>query len=242
MKPTQGTLIVIEGGDGSGKQTQTAKLVERLQQTGKTVFTMDFPQYGKTLGGKLVRKYLDGEFGDPKNINPIIASMFYTMDRIECLHEIRNNLENDGIVVLDRFQTANIIHQGAKFVSSEFDDPFHNSALNCFVYFSNQLEFELMNIPEPNLVLYLHVIPEVAQTLMNTQGRIKDGHESDLRYIKKVEQVALWACKTQGWKKIECCPDGQTILSPTEIHELIWQKVDAQIKFQTAERRNEDAM
>ena len=40
-----GTLIILEGGDGSGKATQTKRLVERLQAEGHRVCSVSFPNY-----------------------------------------------------------------------------------------------------------------------------------------------------------------------------------------------------
>ena len=40
-----GTLIILEGGDGSGKATQTKLLVERLTKEGHAVKSVSFPNY-----------------------------------------------------------------------------------------------------------------------------------------------------------------------------------------------------
>ena len=40
-----GILIILEGGDGSGKATQTARLKERLVQEGYRVKAVSFPNY-----------------------------------------------------------------------------------------------------------------------------------------------------------------------------------------------------
>ena len=43
----RGRLFVIDGPDGTGKQTQTSMLVEHLRTEGYTVGTLDFPRYGE---------------------------------------------------------------------------------------------------------------------------------------------------------------------------------------------------
>jgi dTMP kinase len=45
----KGKLIVFDGNDGSGKQTQVRVLIERLEKEGLQVRTMDFPQIRKKL-------------------------------------------------------------------------------------------------------------------------------------------------------------------------------------------------
>ena len=43
----KGQLIVIEGVDGSGKQTQTEKLYDRLKREGQRVMKVSYPRYDK---------------------------------------------------------------------------------------------------------------------------------------------------------------------------------------------------
>ena len=69
-------LVVIEGVDGSGKQTQTAKLYERLLKEGRDVRKIQFPNYESETSA-LVKMYLGGVFGDkPEDVNPYVASAF----------------------------------------------------------------------------------------------------------------------------------------------------------------------
>ncbi|MEK7652941.1 MAG: thymidylate kinase [Patescibacteria group bacterium] len=210
-------LIVIEGGDGSGKKTQARILAKMLKFFNRSVRTIDFPQYRLNFFGKLIRDYLDGRFGDPLSVSPYSAAPLYCFDRFESAAKIRRWLYEGRIVVSDRFHTANIIHQGAKL------PPKKRLAL---VEFLDRLEFDFLKVPRPDLVFYLHVYPEVAQILMEKQGRVKDGHEANLRYARKVEKTALWACEKFGWVKIECCPNQKSILPEERIHNLIWKTVE----------------
>ena len=57
-----GTLIVLEGTDGSGKSTQFARLKERLSAQGAQFQCLKFPQY-EEKSSALIRMYLAGEFG-----------------------------------------------------------------------------------------------------------------------------------------------------------------------------------
>ncbi len=210
----QGKLIVIEGGDGSGKKTQTAMLVGRLKQDGQPVETIDFPQCQNNFYGQIIRAYLDGQFGQPTAIKPELAGVLYCLDRFESKEKINQWLAEGKIIISDRFHTANTIHQGAKT---------DGEARDRLIAFLDELEFGLLRVPRPDLVIYLHVFPAVADMMMEKQGRIKDGHETDPAYVKKVEATALWATEKFGWKKIECCPDKNSIFTPEEIHEKIWQ-------------------
>ena len=76
-----GKLFVIDGTDGSGKQTQFEKLKENLTKRNIKYMTVSFPNYDSP-SSSLVKMYLSGEFGeDAKQISPYIASTFYAVDR-----------------------------------------------------------------------------------------------------------------------------------------------------------------
>ena len=69
-----GTLIILEGGDGSGKATQTKLLVERLTKEGHAVKSVSFPNYDSGAAMP-IKMYLAGEFGkDVHDVNPYVAS------------------------------------------------------------------------------------------------------------------------------------------------------------------------
>ena len=71
-----GKLFVIDGTDGSGKQTQFKKLQERLDKEGIDYKRVSFPNYDDA-SSSLVKMYLSGEFGEnAKDVSPYIASTF----------------------------------------------------------------------------------------------------------------------------------------------------------------------
>ena len=77
----QGKLFVIDGTDGSGKQTQLQKLKERFDKEKIDYKVVSFPNYDSP-SSSLVKMYLNGEFGtDAQEISPYIASTFFAADR-----------------------------------------------------------------------------------------------------------------------------------------------------------------
>ena len=73
-----GTLIILEGGDGSGKATQTKLLVERLTKEGHAVESVSFPNYDSGAAMP-IKMYLAGEFGkDVHDVNPYVAKLHGT--------------------------------------------------------------------------------------------------------------------------------------------------------------------
>ena len=76
-----GTLIILEGGDGSGKATQTKLLVRTLNQEGHAVKSVSFPNHDSGAAMP-IKMYLAGEFGkDVHDVNPYVASSMYAIDR-----------------------------------------------------------------------------------------------------------------------------------------------------------------
>ena len=122
----KGKLIIIEGTDCSGKETQTKRLVERLKSDGKKVFEFTFPKYdsptGKIVGGPYLGKsYIcEGWFSEgAPNVDALVASAYYTADRRYNIGIINEHLNNGEIVICDRYVESNMAHQGGKISDSK---------------------------------------------------------------------------------------------------------------------------
>lgn len=220
----KGKIIVIEGTDGSGKKTQVNLLFERLRKEGHQVSTLSFPQYGKKSAG-LVEEYLNGKYGDPTKVNPYAASLFYAVDRFDVSAEIRRLLEEGNVLILDRYVDSNAGHQGGKIKDSKERKKFLKWLYN--------LEYKILNVPKPDIVLVLHVPAEIGQKLVEKKEQrsyIKkgthDGHEADLGHLKNSEAAYQWLTKehSRDHKMIECMKDDR-LLAPEEISEMVYKIV-----------------
>lgn len=107
-----GKLFVIDGTDGSGKQTQLEKLKERFEKDGIDYKLVSFPNYDSP-SSSLVKMYLAGEFGEnAKDVSPYIASTFFAADRYATYKkDYEEYYKNGGIILADRYTTANMVHQ-----------------------------------------------------------------------------------------------------------------------------------
>ena len=81
-------IIVIEGTDGSGKETQSKKIEEHYKNEGLKVKTYSFPEYssptGKIVGGSYLGKPEIGDSVFPEtsaNVDPLVSSLYYAADR-----------------------------------------------------------------------------------------------------------------------------------------------------------------
>ena len=203
----KGKLIVIEGLDGSGKATQSARLVQQLQDRGYPVREISFPCYGKPSCA-LVEMYLNGEFGDsPDAVNCYAASTFYAVDRYAAYKKDWGSFyEGGGIVVANRYVTSNLVHQMTKLPKEEW---------RYFAGWLRDLEYEQFGIPVPDQVIYLNMPVEVSQRLIS--GRYegdeskKDIHEKDLDYLDRCREAAAFAAEMDGWQTLECSQDGEAL-------------------------------
>jgi len=203
-----GKIIVIEGTDASGKETQTGRLYEALAAAGKRVRKLSFPNYG-TPACAPVELYLSGGFGeDPLRINPYPISTMYAIDRYASYQrEWGAFYREGGVLVTDRYVTSNMIHQGGKII-----DP--GEKLRYFRWLED-LEYEKMEIPRPDAVLFLNMPVETGIRLMETRKNKMDGraakdiHENSRTYLERAYANACEVAKLYGWKEIRCLRNNQ---------------------------------
>ena len=198
-------FIVIEGLDGSGKATQTEILRKYLVENGNTVTKLTFPDYDNKSSA-LVKMYLDGELGDnPAEVNAYAASAFYAVDRVASyLKYWKEDYNNGNYILSDRYATSNIIYQMSKLDKKDWDS---------FIDFQQDFEYNKLQVPQPDLIIYLDVEPEVSQKLMskryNGDESKKDLHEKNVEFLLNCRKSALYAADRLGWKKISCTSNGQ---------------------------------
>ena len=212
-----GKLFVIDGTDGSGKQTQFKKLQERLTKEGIDYKTVSFPNYDSP-SSSLVKMYLAGEFGEnAKQVSPYIASTFYAADRYATFKkELEEYYNNGGTILADRYTTANMIHQAGK-----IQDKNERKKLLDWIW---DFEFNLYGLPVPSEVFLLKMPPEVSIELMKdrenkfTHEAAKDIHERDKNHLIDAYNAACDVAKDYGWFTIECVKDGK-IRTIEDIHE-----------------------
>ncbi len=218
-----GKLYVIDGTDASGKQTQFEKLQERLNKENIDYRVISFPNYDSPSSA-LVKMYLSGEFGEnAKNISPYVASTFFAVDRYATFKkELEEYYNNGGIILADRYTTANMVHQAGKIDNKEEREKFLNWLWD--------LEFNLYKLPEPTKVFFLDMPPEYAFELMKnrenkfTHQSQKDIHERDKSHIIDSYNAACEVAQKYNWVKISCVSD-KKIRTIEDIHEDIFKEI-----------------
>ncbi|PIZ63431.1 thymidylate kinase [Candidatus Roizmanbacteria bacterium CG_4_10_14_0_2_um_filter_39_13] len=214
----QGKLIVIEGGDGSGKTTQANLLLNYLEQQNIPHSSLDFPQYD-SFYGEIVAKFLRGEFGELNSVSPYLVALTFALDRYSVKDEIIERLNRGEIIIANRYVTSNIAHQGSKFEDK--------SKRDAFISWLDELEYTVHGLPREDIVLHLHVPTEITAKLTEMkdersylQGK-KDIQEQDKRHQNSTEMMYnILSQQYKHWISIPCFKNG-TMNSKEEIHKNI---------------------
>ncbi len=222
-----GKLIVIEGTDSSGKETQTKKLYERLLSEGKNVRKISFPNYDSPAC-EPVKMYLAGKFGDnASKVNPYPISTMYAIDRYASYKmDWGNFLQNGGIIITDRYTTSNMVHQASKIEDKEEKEK--------YLQWLEDLEYNKMELPKPDMVIFLNMPTDMAAKLMaERKNKItgesqKDIHEKNKEYLKKSYDNACEIAKKYNWQEIKCVD--KELKSIEDIGEEIYNLVSSLLK------------
>ena len=105
----KGLFIVMEGPDGSGKNTQINLLEQYVKEAGYECLITREP--GGTVIGEEVRELiLNPEY---KEMSPVTEMLLYAASRAQLVHEVIGPaLEAGKIVISDRFVDSSIVYQG----------------------------------------------------------------------------------------------------------------------------------
>ncbi len=224
----KGKIIVIEGTDGSGKQTQAKRLREKLTEAGYTVYASSFPNY-ESDSSAAVRMYLKGEIKEKaEDVSAKAASIFYAVDRYITYKKEMEAVHSSGeqVIILDRYVASNIIHQGAKLIKSEGEHGLHE-----FINWLSNLEHGDFGIPKADVTIYLNVPVDYTIKLREnrankiTGGEKQDIHEASESHLRDASMSGLTAAKLLGWNVIECVKD-DTMRTIEDIAEEIWSVVE----------------
>lgn len=201
---TKGKLIVIEGTDCSGKETQTKLLIQKLREENIKVDNFSFPNYnsptGRIIGGAYLGKPQIGpsyfEEG-ATHVDPKVASLYYAADRKYNIDKINFLLDQGANIILDRYIYSNMAHQGGKIEDEK-------ERLEMYDWLDN-LEFNLLELPRPDVAIFLHMPTEKAKELK--AGRVEeapDEHEKDTNHLMNAERSYVELADKYNFKTIEC--------------------------------------
>lgn len=226
-------IVVIEGVDGAGKTTQTALLKSHFEARGNEVAVFDFPAYDRTPFGRILGRFLTGEFGDPVTMDPFETALLYAGDRCHLRTSLDDALHRGATVLLNRYVPSNMAYGCAKLRLLA-------RAEECTEYcrFVQQLEYEQLSLLRPDAVIVLHsAFTEVAAGNREHRGaddtrRYLEGNGGDNQQDAYEQSHSLQAYVAQeyarlagvcGWHliSVDDAVNGGQQRTIEEVHELI---------------------
>ena len=205
----RGFFVAIEGGDGSGKGTQSKKLEQYFNELGKDVLKVSFPQHGKA-SAYIVDQYLNGAYGGVNDVHADLASLPYAIDRFSAKDEMLKQLNKpNGIVIADRYVASNLAHQGTKFYDAELRKQYYERDM--------EIEYGILKIPKPDLNIVLIVPTDIAQKNVDKKETReyttlkRDIHEADPTHLERAKANYIELCQLypETFNPIYCTKNGE---------------------------------
>jgi dTMP kinase len=168
-----GLLIVFEGLDQSGKQTQAEMLRDRLKEDGRKARLVSFPDYGTSIGEEIARA-LAGE----REYGPDVMQLLYVANRYERKPDLERWLEGGLILVCDRYTASSVAYGEAAGLDPE--------------WLTDMQEL----LPRAALTIMLDIAPETA---VKRKAMDRDRYERDLALQSRVRESYRRQAAAFGW-------------------------------------------
>ena len=166
-------LIVFEGLDQSGKQTQAEMLRDRLKEDGHKARLVSFPDYGTSIGEEIARA-LQGE----REYDPDVMQLLYIANRYERRPDLQRWIAGGLILVCDRYVASSIAYGEAQGL-----DPAWLAEVQKF-------------LPPPSVTIMLDISP---QTAVQRKAVDRDRYERDLALLARVRDSYKRQAAAGGW-------------------------------------------
>ncbi|PYH42713.1 bifunctional thymidylate/uridylate kinase [Aspergillus saccharolyticus JOP 1030-1] len=140
--PQRGALIVVEGLDRAGKSSQCESLYQKLQQSGRAVKYLRFPDRTTAIG-----KMIDGYLRCQSHMDDHAIHLLFSANRWEVAHSLEEDIARGTTVIVDRYSYSGAVYSAAKM----------NPALSLEWAWTPEI-----GLPQPDLCLFLSISPEAA--------------------------------------------------------------------------------
>lgn len=223
----KGLFLTYEGLDGSGKNTHVTNLVSYLKEKGYKVLQLSFPDYENPIG-RVISSYLRGEYGDVQSVPHELICIAYGADRARFRDEIKNHINNGGIVIADRYTYSNLF-TAAKMPESERAD---------FIEWIELIEFDEMKVVRPDHNFYLYVDPSISIKRIEERGKREyqegkeDIHENNNQLLIDTAKTYFDHANTNNDWTIINQMNGNKQMPIDEVFEKVKEEVDNILKKQ----------
>ena len=216
------SIVVIEGTDGCGKETQSRLLVERLGKQNIKAFRQSFPNYG-SAGAKPVETLLSGNLGTNVDaLDEYQTSVLFAVDRLFTYKTVlKEHLDKGEVLVLDRYVESNLLYQATRILDLNKFEEYVNWLIN--------FEYSTLKLPKPDLVIYLNMPPNISKQLIQSRGKKNDLktdiYENDDIYMQNVYERGLKIAQKFDFTIIDCVDKNGKLKTIQDINNEICSKV-----------------
>jgi dTMP kinase len=172
----KGKIIVIEGTDKAGKETQSRLLINALKFSGKVCIIVDFPDYTTPIGQE-IRAFLNGR----RNYAIEVKHMLLSANRWEKKKEIESMIDKGTIIIMNRYYQSNLVYGVS-----------HGLNLKWLLNLDRGL-------PKEDVVIMLEVNPDTSYRRVPED---RDTFEMDQKLLARVHKNYLKLAKQFNWKVI----------------------------------------
>jgi len=181
----RGLLVVFEGLDQSGKQTQAERLRDRLTAAGRSVRLLSFPSYETHIGAEIGRA-LKGE----RDYAADTMQLLYVANRFEWKPEIERELAEGTVVVCDRYLASSVAYGEAFGLDGAW------------------LSEIQRYLPQPDLTVLLDIEPQVSASRKTAD---RDKYERDLALLARVRESYLRQASSPRWLRLDAGRDRDAV-------------------------------
>jgi dTMP kinase len=220
-------FIALEGLDGAGKSTQIKLLENYFASKNIRNKYLHFPRFDAPFFGEMIAKFLRGDFGKIDDVNPYIVALLFAEDRHDAAQLIREWLNQNYTVIVDRYVYSNIGYQCAKLANAA-----DRTALRKWIV---ELEFNYFKIPKPDISIFLDVPFAFTVNKLNEtrdgndrdylQGK-QDIHEINIELQRRVREIYIeQQAEDKNFKIVNCTLQTGEMLAPQQIFEQIIKNI-----------------
>ncbi|MDA1307585.1 MAG: dTMP kinase [Acidobacteria bacterium] len=170
-------IVAFEGLDQSGKETQARHLRARIEQQGRKVHSLSFPDYDTPIGREIA-KGLAGE----RDFGADVMQLLYVANRCEFRPKIDLWMTQGSVVVCDRYRASSVAYGEAQGLDPAWLDEIQ------------------MYLPKATVTVLLDIAPETA---VKRKATGRDRYERDLSLLARVRDSYRRQAEQPGWVVID---------------------------------------